>query len=237
MNSETKEDNCFMTEEKRTVVLPGQPLGDVHKCKAGHGTFIEHGKIYAERLGILSERGEYINVVPLKGRYNPIVGDFVIGVVMEAMSSSWLVDINAPYPALLHVNETPWEIDFGEAEKYLNSRDSIMAKILQVDEAKKLQITLKDRNLYKIKGGHILDVEPSKVPRLIGKKGSMIELLKKYTRCRIFVGQNGRIWIDGPDEGIEKVLQVIQMIENEALSFGLTNRVEEFLKKDAKDVR
>jgi exosome complex component RRP4 len=224
-------------EEKRTVVIPGQLLGDIHQTKAGHGTFIEQGKIYAERLGILSQRNEYINVIPLKGRYNPIVEDFVIGIVLEAMASSWLVDINAPYPALLHVNETPWKIEFGEAKRYLNAGDSIMAKMLQIDEAKKLQITLNDRNLYKIKGGHILDVEPSKVPRLIGKKGSMIELLKKYTRCRIFVGQNGRIWIDGPDDGIEKVLRVIKMIEDEALSYGLTKKVEELLKKDAKDVR
>jgi len=65
----------------------------------------------------------------------------------------------------------------------------------------------------------------------------MIALLKKYTRCRIFVGQNGRIWIDGDEEGIEKVLQTIKIIEDESLSFGLTNRIEELLKKDAKDVR
>jgi exosome complex component RRP4 len=65
----------------------------------------------------------------------------------------------------------------------------------------------------------------------------MIGLLKKYTRCRIFVGQNGRIWIDGDEEGITKVLQTIRTIEDESLSYGLTNRIEELLKKDAKDVR
>ena len=226
-----------MSTEKREVVIPSQLIGDAEKDKSGRGTFIENGKIYSERLGVLSRRGEYINVVPLKGRYDPIEGDFVIGIVEEAMASSWLVDINAPYPALLHVNEVPWKVDFGETEKYLNQGDSIMAKVLQVDVEKKLQVTLKDRNLYKIKGGLITYVEPSKVPRLIGKKGSMIGLLKKYTRCRIFVGQNGRIWIDGDDEGVAKVLQTIRKIEDESLSYGLTNRIEELLKKDAKDVR
>ena len=226
-----------MAEDKRTIVIPSQPLGDTKHNKAGRGTFIEHGNIYSQRLGILNRNGEYINIVPLRGRYDPIEGDFVIGIVIEAMSSSWLVDINAPSPALLHVNEVPWDVEFGDTEKYLNHGDSIMAKVLQVDEAKKLQVTLKDRNLYKIRGGHVIDVEPSKVPRVIGKKGSMISILKKYTRCRIFVGQNGRVWIDGPEDGIEKVLKVIRMIEQEALTFGLTDRVEELLKKDAKDVR
>jgi exosome complex component RRP4 len=225
-----------MVQEKREIVIPSQLLGDIKDKKAGRGTFVEDGKIFAEVLGILNKNSNYINVTPLKGRYDPIVKDFVIGIVEEAMSSSWLVDINAAYPALLHVNEVPWDVDFGETERYLNYGDSIMAKVLQVDQEKKLQITLKDRNLYKIKGGQIINVEPSKVPRIIGKKGSMISLLKKYTKCRIFVGQNGRIWVDGDEDGIKKVINTIYMIQNESLSYGLTNKIEELLKKEAKDV-
>ena len=225
-----------MTQEKREIVIPSQLLGDIKEKKAGSGTFVENGKIYSEILGILQKNSEYINVIPIKGRYDPIERDLVIGVVEEAMSSSWLVDINAAYPALLHVNEVPWDVDFGETEKYLNHGDSIMAKVLQVDQEKKLQVTLKDYNLYKLKGGYISEVEPSKVPRIIGKKGSMISLLKKYTNCRIFVGQNGRIWIDGNEDGVKKVINTIKMIEDESLSFGLTNKIEELLKKDAKDV-
>ena len=225
-----------MAKEKREIVIPSQLLGEVKNKKAGRGTFVEDGKIYSEVLGILNKNGDFINVIPLKGRYDPIEKDFVIGIVQEAMSSSWLVDINAAYPALLHVNEVPWDVDFGETERYLNHGDSLMAKVLQVDQEKKLQITLKDRNLYKIKGGQIINVEPSKVPRIIGKKGSMISLLKKYTKCRIFVGQNGKIWIDGEYDGIKKVIKTIELIEQEALSYGLTDKVEEILKKDAKDV-
>jgi len=225
-----------MSKEKREIVIPSQLLGEVKNKKAGRGTFVEEGKIYAEILGVLNDSSEYINVVPLKGRYDPIEKDFVIGVVDEAMASSWLVDINAAYPALLHVNEVPWDVDFGETEKYLNHGDCVMAKVLSVDQEKKLQITLKDRNLYKIRGGLMINVEPSKVPRIIGKKGSMISLLKKYTKCRIFVGQNGRIWIDGEEDGIKTVINTIKKIENESLSYGLTNKIEELLKKEAKDV-
>lgn len=226
-----------MSQEKREVVIPSQLLGDIKNKKAGRGTFIENGKIYAETIGILNINSEHINVIPLEGRYAAVKGDFVIGVVEEPLGSGWLVDIKAPYPALLHVNEVPWDVEFNETEKYLNKGDCIMAKVLQVDMEKKLQITLNDRNLYKIKGGHIIDVEPSKVPRVIGKKGSMISLLKKYTRCRIFVGQNGRIWINGDDEDIKKVIQTIKKIEKGSLAYGLTNKIEEMLKKDMKDVQ
>jgi len=226
-----------MTTETRKIVIPSQLLGDIEHKKAGKGAFVENGKIYSELLGVLNDNSDYISVTPLKGRYDPVERDLVIGVVEEAMSSSWLVDINAAYPALLHVNEVPWDVEFGETDRYLNQGDSIMAKVLQVDQEKKLQITLKDYNLFKIKGGYILDVEPTKVPRIIGKKGSMISLLKNYTKCRIFVGQNGRVWIDGNDEGVQKVIDTIKVIENEALSYGLTDRIEKLLKKDAKDVQ
>ena len=126
-----------MPNEERKIVFPSQILGDTKSHRAGRGTFIENGKILSEKLGILNIKSNFINVVPLKGRYDPVVGDFVIGIVEEALSSGWLVDINAPYPALLHVNEVPWDIEFGDTEKYLNQGDSIMAKVLQVDESKK----------------------------------------------------------------------------------------------------
>ncbi len=225
-----------MTDEKREIVIPSQLLGETKDKRAGDGTFVEDGKIYSSLLGVLNIRQQFINVVPLKGRYEPSERDFVIGIVDIPMSSSWLVDINAPYPALLHVNEVPWDVEFGETEKYLNNGDCIMAKVLQVDQEKKLQITLNDRNLYKIKGGLLIDVEPSKVPRIIGKKGSMISLLKQYTKCRIFVGQNGRVWIDGDEQGIKKVIDTIKQIERESLSYGLTSKIEEMLKKEFKDV-
>jgi exosome complex component RRP4 len=226
-----------MANEGRQIVIPGQVLGETPAFIAGRGTFIEQKKIYSERLGTLSIQENIINVIPLKGRYFPEVGDFVIGVVEEASTSNWMVDINAPYPALLHVNEVPWEIEFADTEKYLNTGDTILAKVLSVDESKKLQITLNDRNLFKLKGGHLIEFEPSIYRRVIGKKYSMIEIIQKYTRCRIKVGKNGRIWIEGDAEGIEKVLQAISKIESEAATFGLTDRVEQLLKKDAKDVR
>jgi exosome complex component RRP4 len=221
--------------KRRKIVLPSQVLGDIKFSKPGRGTFIENGKIVSEKLGILNITSNHINVIPLKGRYEPMVDDFVIGVVQEATPVGWSVDINAPYPAFLHVNEVPWEIEFGDTEKYLKKGDCIMAKVLLIDECKNLQITLNERGLSKIRGGYIIDVEPSRVPRIIGKKGSMISLIKKYIRCRIFVGQNGKIWIDGDTQSIDMALKAIRKIESESISYGLTSRIEEMLRRGQKE--
>jgi exosome complex RNA-binding protein Rrp4 len=55
---------------RREVVIPGDPL-DGHGLKPGSGTFKEGGRIYAARLGIVSERDGFLSVVPLTGRYIP----------------------------------------------------------------------------------------------------------------------------------------------------------------------
>ncbi|MCD6468368.1 MAG: RNA-binding protein [Thermoplasmata archaeon] len=220
-----------MKKEVRDVVLPSQLLGDTKKLKAGPGTFVENNKIYAETLGIRHIRDNTVSVSPLKGFYQPHTGDIVIGVVEEVGTSMWLVDINAIYPALLHVNEVPWHVEFGDTARYLNYGDVVLAKMLPSSESDRLQITLKDRTLHKINGGMIIEVEPTKIPRVIGKKGSMIAMLKKYTNCRIFVGKNGRIWVEGNPNAILKIEKAIRLIEREAHTYGLTDRINALLRE------
>ncbi|MDM7919451.1 MAG: RNA-binding protein, partial [Methanosarcina sp.] len=67
---------------------------------------------------------------------------------------------------------------------------------------------------------------------VIGHGGSMISMLKKETNCSIFVGQNGRIWIDGKDEDIELLSKALRKIEAEAQRSGLTDRIYNFLKTE-----
>jgi exosome complex component RRP4 len=60
----------------------------------------------------------------------------------------------------------------------------------------------------------------------------MIELIKKYTGCLITVGQNGVIWVKGPNEGL--AARTVHLIEREAHIEGLTERVTEFLENETK---
>jgi exosome complex component RRP4 len=212
------------------IAIPSMVIGDAKRYRPGRGTFEKNGKIFASRLGLINKQSNFINIIPLSGVYDPVPGDTIIGVIEEISPTSWLVDINAPYPAVLHVNEVPWHVELGETSKYLKYADSILAKILLVDETKKILLTMNERGLHKLNNGQIIEIQPIKVPRVIGKKGSMISLIKKYTGCRIIVGQNGRIWINGDIEGIEKATRAIRKIEAEAHTKGLTTRIEKLLK-------
>jgi len=217
----------------REIVIPGDLL-DASGLKAGSGAYAEEGKVFAAQLGIKSVKSNFVNVIPLGGRYIPATNDSVIGKVIDIGPSNWLIDINSPYPAPLHVNEVPWRVEFGDTSKYLNVGDTLLAKVLMVDETKRVQVTMKEQGLRKLSGGQVIDISYTKVPRVIGKGGSMIQLIKSHTNCRIFIGQNGRIWLDGEIESMVTAIHAIRMIEEGAQESRLTEKVKEYLESVTK---
>jgi exosome complex component RRP4 len=214
----------------RKVVIPGDLLSDEAK-RSGEGTFVKEGKVYALLYGLANYR-ERINVIPLAGKYLPAPGDNIIGVVKDITFSNWIIDVNSPYDGLLHISEFPKRIEADEMSKYLPMGSSIMTKVKDVDATMKIEMTLNDRKLGLLKTGRIVEISHTRVPRLIGKGGSMISMLKKELSCNIFVGQNGRIWINGGAEDMDLALKTIHLIEKEAHTNGLTDRVVDFLKKE-----
>ncbi|HLF16525.1 MAG TPA: exosome complex RNA-binding protein Rrp4 [Candidatus Thermoplasmatota archaeon] len=213
---------------ERNLVLPGDAVGD-RRSVAGPGTKRVGDLVVAVTAGILQEQGEKVAVLPMSGRYDPKAGDLVVGIVNEANPGNWILDIRAPWLAPLHVSEAPWRVDFGETTSYLKAGDAVLCKVLFVDEQKKVQVTLKDRNLAKLEGGEILEISPVKVARIIGKNGSMLNLLKEYVECWMQVGQNGRIWVSGEPREVLLAKEAIHLIEQGANQPGLTERVKAFL--------
>lgn len=203
---------------------------DGGNMRAGENTYLLGGEIRAGILGVKRIRQNTVSVIPLGGRYMPMTKDTVIGVIEDVGSSIWMVDIGAPYPAPLHVSEVPWKVAFGDTSKYLSVGDVVMLKILMVDESNKISMTMKDSGLRKLEGGRIVNISHTKVSRVIGKSGSMIQMIKNITDCRIFIGQNGVIWIDGEGTNADAAVEAIKMIDEESVSANLTERVKEFLK-------
>jgi len=220
-----------MDRMDRDVVVPGDLVSDDPQ-KAGEGTYVKDGKVYSLLYGLASSYKDGVRVIPLAGKYVPSVGDTVIGVVDDIVFSNWIINVNSPYGGLLHISEYPKKIDMNEMSKYLRIGSSIMAKVKDVDSTMKVELTLNDRRLGMLKRGRVVEISPTRVPRLIGKGGSMINMLKTELNCNIFVGQNGRIWVDGNDRDMDLALKTILIIEKEAHTTGLTDRISEFLKTE-----
>ena len=210
--------------ENKDLVIPGQILSD-DEYYSGRGTFKENGKICSSLLGRVSLRNKKIRVIPLKSKYVPKKGDVVIGKINDVRFSMWDVDINSPYSGILPAFEV-----FGREKKELNKvydvGDVLFLRVVDVDEIKKAKLGLKGRGMGKFKGGIIVDIAPTKVPRLIGKKGSMINMIKDKTKCKIVVGQNGLVWVKGDEDMEQLTKDIIHLIEAEAHTSGLTNKIK-----------
>ena len=149
---------------KRELVLPGDLL-DSSGAKVGEYAYERDGNVYAAVLGIKNVSPNGVGVIPLHGQYMPVAGDLVIGVINDIGPSNWMADINAPYPAPLHVSEVPWKVEFGDTSRFLNIGNVVLLKVLSVDESKKIQVTMNDAGLRKIEDGMLVEISHTKVSR------------------------------------------------------------------------
>ena len=217
------------SESARKLVLPGDLMET--KSKPGRGIFRKDGRVHASVVGHSSDKSGYINVNGIKGRYNPKTGDKIVAVCAETGPSIWRMDIGAAFNSTLHHSESGWKVPFGDTARFLSIGDAVWAEIFMVDAAGTHQITLKKDDCRKLYSGTIVKIDPTNVPRVIGKQGSMITTIREKTQTRIQIGQNGCIWIDGKGDDISLAQKAVEMINEEATSKGLTKKIEKLLEK------
>ena len=220
--------------EKKQLVTPGELLAE-GEYLPGENTYVEQNKIYASRIGLVDTDNKKVNVVALRAFYVPKMGDIIIGSVIEVGFNGWTVDIKSPYTALLRASDVlsrPFKPQNDELSAVLNAGDLIVAKIASYDRAHDPQLTVGEPGLGKITRGQILHVTPTKIPRIIGRKGSMISMIKQETGCQIILGLNGMILVTGKNlEEEELAIKAIKKIEEESHTSGLTDRITQLLKE------
>jgi exosome complex component RRP4 len=221
----------MMEEAKgeRRLVITGELLGH---GRAGHGTYEDNGNVFSKFIGLAETRDDWHFVIPLSGVYNPKRGDGVIGRVTEIVFQKWIVDINAPYEATLPLSEgVEGFVDLTKADltSYFDYGDVIFAELTSVSKQKHITLTMRSRKCRKLKGGRLIRVTPAKVPRIIGKGGSMVEMIKNMTATQIVVGQNGVVWLRGENEDL--AAEAILTIEARSHMHGLTDYIKSLLEE------
>lgn len=226
--------------ERRKIVTPGDLLAEGNYM-AGDNTYKENGKIHATRVGLVDYENRKVYVVALKAFYVPSVGDLVIGKVIEVALGAWLIDIKAPYPAVLRASDAldrPFKPQRNDLPSILDVGDLVMAKIVAYDRTRDPLLTVREPGLGRVRRGRVVETTPTKIPRVIGRKGSMITMLKQETDCQITVGQNGVILVRGKSPEDEQLaVMAIRKIEQEAHTSGLTDRVTEMIRNKKGSVK
>lgn len=150
--------------------------------------------------------------------------------------SGWRIEFGSPYTAMLSMKDATSEFIAKGADltKYFNLGDYLVMKIVNVTSQKLVDVSMKGPGLRKLRGGRIIEVNTNKVPRIIGKQGSMVSMIKDATGCKITVGQNGSIWIDGEPKMELIAVNTIKKIAEESHLSGLTDKIKAYLDKEIK---
>ncbi|MEK6853343.1 MAG: exosome complex RNA-binding protein Rrp4 [Nanoarchaeota archaeon] len=217
--------------QERDVVIPGEILATGMDYLPGENTYRENENIYSKVLGLASISSRVIKITPLSGPYVPTIGDKIIARVMDITISGWRFDTATAYSALLNIRDatTRFVKKDEDLSKIMAIGDYAVVMIVNVTSQNLIDLTMKEPGLHKIFGGRIISINSQKVPRVIGKKGSMISLIKDKTGCEITIGQNGLIWIKGSAAGEFKAEKAIKLIEKKSHLEGLTEKMEKYL--------
>jgi len=221
-----------MMDNKRKYVIPGDVV-TTGPFRPELNVILEGNKIISTTIGISEIYDDSVKVIPLTGKYIPKINDLVIGKVISHTSLSWELDINSCYVGFLPAQDV-FGRDFSahadELTSKLKSGDLVAARIANFDRTRDPLVTIADRDLGKIDSGDLIKISPSKVPRLIGKRGSMIQMIEMATNAAVTIGQNGWVVVScETPEGLLKAKKAIEMVNEKAHVANLTDQVKEML--------
>lgn len=220
--------------KERDIVVPGEIVADGMGFLPSKGLYREGAKIHAGRLGMISIEGKVIKLIPLTGAYLPKLNDKIIGKITDVLMTGWRLETRSPYSAVLGLKDATAEFipRSSDLTQYYGIGEYILCKIINVTSQKLIDVTMKAPGVKKLKDGRLVEVNPHKVPRVIGKEGSMVMMIKNATGCDISVGQNGWIWVQAPSPEQEmQAVQAIKKVEEEAHLPGLTERMKTYLEQ------
>jgi len=229
---EAKNSVSSETLEKRKIVVPGEVIFSGADFLPGEGTRREGDDILASRYGLSEKVGRVVKIIPLSGAFIPRRNNVILGRVIDYTHNGWLLEIDYAGNAFLGVAEAPRFINKNELDQCIAIGDMVSAKIWSVSN-RGVDLSLKGKGLGKLEEGFVFRINPSRVPRIIGREGSMINLIKEKTGCNITVGQNGWVWVKGNNTDSEiKARKVIEFVSHKVYIEGLTEKVEEWFEKN-----
>jgi len=222
-------------ESKKRHVLPGDFITTA-PLRLQNNVVLEGKRIISTTIGLSDVSDDSVRVISLTGVYLPKIDDLVIGTIQYIHGNSWFADINSCYQGMLLGQDVFGRGSYptkSEMEERLSKGDIIFAKIANSDRQREPLISIADQSLGKIDSGELVKISPAKIPRLIGKHGSMIQTIEGSTNATITVGQNGLIVVSCDEtNGLLKALAAIRMVDEQAHLVNFTDKVKKMLESN-----
>ncbi|TDL24006.1 hypothetical protein BD410DRAFT_767891 [Rickenella mellea] len=186
------------TEAGTKLTSPGESLTSSHAFMRGHGTYVEEDEVISSVAGTIERVNKLVTVRALRTRYNPEVGDLVVGRITEVAARRWKVDANSRQDAVLMlssvnlpggVQRRKLESDELQMRNFFEEGDLLVAEVQAFFADGAMSLHTRSLKYGKLRNGQLVVVPPILVRRL---KSHFYSL---PCGVDLILGLNGFIWV------------------------------------------
>ncbi|PPQ71891.1 hypothetical protein CVT24_006865 [Panaeolus cyanescens] len=195
------------------LTCPGETLtsSQAFMRYSGHGTYVQNEEVIASVAGTIERVNKLVTVRAIRSRYNPEVGDLVVGRITEVQPRRWKVDANSRQDAVLMlssvnlpggVQRRKLESDELQMRGFFEEGDLLVAEVQAFFSDGAMSLHTRSLKYGKLRNGQLVTVPPILVRRL---KSHFLTL---PCGVDVILGLNGYIWVskhvkDNEQEGEE----------------------------------
>jgi len=164
----------------------------------GHGTYVDSEEVIASVAGTVERVNKLVTVRAIRSRYNPEVGDLVVGRITEVQPRRWKVDANSRQDAVLMlssvnlpggVQRRKLESDELQMRGFFEEGDLLVAEVQAFFSDGAMSLHTRSLKYGKLRNGQLVVIPPILVRRL---KSHFLTL---PCGVDVILGLNGYVWI------------------------------------------
>ncbi|KAF8310083.1 hypothetical protein DL93DRAFT_2062391 [Clavulina sp. PMI_390] len=180
------------------VASPGQTIASYAAVLRGHGTYIDNDDVVASVTGLVDRVNKLITVKTLRSRYNPEVGDLVVGRISDVWNKRWRVELNARLDGILMlssvnlpggVQRRKLEADELQMRSFFEEGDLLVAEVQSLFADGAPSLHTRSLKFGKLRNGQLVSVSSTLIRRLKSHFFSM------PCGVDVILGMNGYIWV------------------------------------------
>jgi len=192
------DDQDFLEPGGSKLTYPGESLTSSQAYMRGHGTYVDAEEVVASVAGTVERVNKLVTVRPVRTRYNPEVGDLVVGRITEVQPRRWKVDANSRQDAILMlssvnlpggVQRRKLESDELQMRTFFEEGDLLVAEVQAFFSDGAVSLHTRSLKYGKLRNGQLVTIPPILVRRL---KSHFIAL---PCGVDLVLGLNGYIWV------------------------------------------
>ncbi|PPQ69502.1 hypothetical protein CVT26_002848 [Gymnopilus dilepis] len=180
------------------LTCPGETLTSSQAYMRGHGTYVDNEEVIASVAGTIERVNKLVTVRAIRSRYNPEVGDLVVGRITEVQPRRWKVDAHSRQDAVLMlssvnlpggVQRRKLESDELQMRGFFEEGDLLVAEVQAFFSDGAMSLHTRSLKYGKLRNGQLVVVPPILVRRL---KSHFLTL---PCGVDLILGLNGYIWV------------------------------------------